>query len=58
LAFIGPEPASQRLKEFVSTISREPRNNVDFLVDLNQRPQRMIRYLIRMARACRRRTKR
>jgi len=47
-AFVEPEPATPRLKEFVSSISREPRNTVDFLVELNQRLQRTIRYLIRM----------
>jgi uncharacterized protein (DUF2126 family)/transglutaminase-like putative cysteine protease len=46
--FIEPEPAGPRLKELVQSISREPRNTVDFLVELNQRLQRMIRYLIRM----------
>ncbi len=47
-AFVAPEPAKPRLKEFVATIAREPRNTVDFLVELNQRLQRMIRYLVRM----------
>ena len=47
-AFIEPEPAGPRLLEFVAGISREPRNTVDFLVELNQRLQRLIRYLIRM----------
>ena len=47
-AFIGPEPAGPRLKEFVQSISREPRNTTDFLVELNQRLQQMIRYVVRM----------
>jgi transglutaminase-like putative cysteine protease len=47
-AFVEPEPAGPLLKELVRSISREPRNTVNFLVDLNQRLQRMIRYLIRM----------
>ncbi|HYA05584.1 MAG TPA: transglutaminase family protein [Xanthobacteraceae bacterium] len=47
-AFIAPEPAGPRLQQLLATISREPRNTVDFLVDLNQRLQRMIRYLIRL----------
>ena len=47
-AFIEPDPLTPRLKEFVASISREPRSTVNFLVDLNQRLQRMIRYLIRM----------
>jgi uncharacterized protein (DUF2126 family)/transglutaminase-like putative cysteine protease len=48
LAFIGPEPAGPRLKEFVCSISREPRRTVDFLVELNQRLQQMIKYVVRM----------
>ena len=47
-AFMEPERAGPRLKELVQSISREPRNTVDFLVELNQRLQQMIRYLIRM----------
>jgi len=47
-AFVEPEPAGPRLKDFVRSISREPRNTVDFLVELNQRLQGLIRYLIRM----------
>jgi uncharacterized protein (DUF2126 family)/transglutaminase-like putative cysteine protease len=47
-AFVDPEPAGPRLMELVHSISREQRNTVDFLVELNQRLQHMIRYLIRM----------
>src|SRR5271168_2858291 len=47
-AFAAPEPLTPRLKEFVDSISRESRNTVDFLVELNQRMQRTVRYLIRM----------
>ena len=47
-AFVEPEPAGPRLQELLQSISREPRNTVDFLVELNQRLQREIRYLIRM----------
>ncbi len=47
-AFVEPEPATPRLKEFVASIPCEPRNTVDFLVELNQRLQRMVRYLVRM----------
>ena len=47
-AFVEPEPAGPRLQEFIRSISRERRNTVDFLVDLNQRLQRQIRYLIRI----------
>jgi uncharacterized protein (DUF2126 family)/transglutaminase-like putative cysteine protease len=47
-AFVEPEPAGPRLKDLIGSISREQRNTVDFLVELNQRLQGMIRYLIRM----------
>jgi uncharacterized protein (DUF2126 family)/transglutaminase-like putative cysteine protease len=47
-AFMVPEPAGPRLTEFVASIARTPRNTVDFLVELNQRLQAMVRYLIRM----------
>src|SRR5215475_1207913 len=42
------EPVGLRLKAFLTSISRERRNTVDFLVELNQRLQREVRYLIRM----------
>ncbi len=47
-AFAEPEPAGPRLKEFLHAISRTPCNTVNFLVDLNQRLQRQISYVIRM----------
>ena len=47
-AFAEPEPAGPRLQEFIDSISRAPCNTVDFLVALNQRLQRKIRYVIRM----------
>jgi uncharacterized protein (DUF2126 family) len=47
-AFMAPEPAGPLLTELTASIPRSERNTVDFLVDLNQRLQRMIRYLIRM----------
>ena len=47
-AFVEPEPAGPLLKELIGSILREPRNTVNFLVDLNQRLHGMIRYLIRM----------
>jgi uncharacterized protein (DUF2126 family)/transglutaminase-like putative cysteine protease len=47
-AFVTPEPAGPRLAEFLRAISRAPRNTVDFLVELNQRLQQLIRYVIRM----------
>jgi uncharacterized protein (DUF2126 family) len=42
------EPAGPRLAAFLASIDRKPRNTVDFLVELNQRLQHEIRYLIRM----------
>ena len=47
-AFVEPDLATPRLKEFVASISPKPCNTVDLLVELNQLVQRMIRYLIRM----------
>ena len=41
-------PPGPRLKAFLASIDRTPRNTVDFLVDLNMRLQREIRYLIRL----------
>ncbi len=47
-AFVEREPAGPRLQALLDSISREPRNTTDFLVELNQRLQRMIGYVIRM----------
>ncbi|HXD13202.1 MAG TPA: transglutaminase family protein, partial [Xanthobacteraceae bacterium] len=47
-AFVAPEPAGPRLTDLLRSISRKKRNTIDFLVELNQRLQQMIRYLIRM----------
>ena len=47
-AFAEPEPAGPRLTEFLQSIARDNRNTVDFLVELNQRLQQKIRYVIRM----------
>src|ERR1700691_312303 len=47
-AFVEPEPAGPLLKELIRSIPRAERNTVDFLVELNQRLQGMIRYLVRM----------
>ena len=47
-SFVDPEPAGPLLKKLVELISREPRNTVDFLVELNQRLAHMIRYIVRM----------
>jgi uncharacterized protein (DUF2126 family)/transglutaminase-like putative cysteine protease len=47
-AYVTPEPAGPRLRELINSIPRERKNTVDFLVELNQRLQHMIRYVIRM----------
>ncbi len=47
-AYVGPEPAGPHLAKLIASIPREPRNTVDFLVELNQRLQQLIRYEIRM----------
>jgi uncharacterized protein (DUF2126 family)/transglutaminase-like putative cysteine protease len=47
-AYVTPEWATPRLRAFLKTISREPQKTTDFLVELNQRLQQMIKYLIRM----------
>src|SRR5271169_6583882 len=43
-----PQPAGPLLRKLICSISRTPRNTVDFLVELNQQLQHMVRYLIRM----------
>ena len=48
VAYAKPEPAGPRLREFVAAIVREPRNTVGFLVELNQRLQRQVRYIRRL----------
>src|SRR5436190_20575014 len=45
--YLDAEPAGPRLEAFLPSISREPKRTVDFLVELNQRLSREIRYLIR-----------
>src|SRR5215831_1880934 len=42
------EPAGPRLKAFLASLSLKPRNTVDFLVEVNQRLQCEIKYVIRM----------
>ena len=46
--FLDAEPAGPLLSAFLASIPRHRKNTVDFLVELNQRLQRDIRYLIRM----------
>ncbi|WP_339325398.1 transglutaminase family protein [Pararhodospirillum photometricum] len=43
-----PVAAGPGLSAFLATVSREPRRCVDFLVDLNARLQREIKYLVRL----------
>lgn len=45
---IGPIMDGSPLAEFMRTVDRTPRKTIDFLVDLNQRLQKEIAYLIRM----------
>ena len=47
-AYVQPESPGPRLQAWIASISREPRNTVDFLVELNQRLQSMIGYVVRM----------
>src|SRR3984957_13928596 len=47
-AFVEPESAGPRFAALIRSVPRTHRNTVDFLVELNQRLQGMIRYLIRM----------
>jgi uncharacterized protein (DUF2126 family) len=48
VAYVTAEPAGPRLQELVESLRGEQPNTVNFLVDVNQRLQRMVRYLIRM----------
>jgi uncharacterized protein (DUF2126 family) len=47
-AYLEPEPETPLLAEWLSGLSREPQSTVGFLVGLNQRLARDIRYVIRM----------
>src|SRR6516225_3505559 len=46
--FLEPAPLGPRLQKFLASIDRSETRIADFLVNLNQRLQRDIRYLIRM----------
>src|SRR5712671_2696707 len=46
--YLAAEAAGPHLARLLAAIPRERRNTVDFLVELNQRLQRDIRYLIRL----------
>jgi len=45
--FLNPSPAGPRLQSLLASIDHRPAWTVDFLVELNQRLHREIRYLIR-----------
>ena len=47
-AYVAPESAGPRLQALIATISSEPRNTTDFLVELNQRLHAMVRYIVRL----------
>jgi len=46
--FLEAVPAGPKLKRWVQSVERAPRKTADFLVDLNQRLQSQIKYLVRM----------
>jgi transglutaminase-like putative cysteine protease len=46
--YLAKEPASEKLKAYLAEIDRSARPTNNFMVDLNQRLSRDIRYLIRM----------
>jgi uncharacterized protein (DUF2126 family)/transglutaminase-like putative cysteine protease len=46
--YLVAEPKGPLLDGFLAQTSREKRNTVDFLVELNQRLQQTIRYIVRM----------
>ena len=46
--YLAAGPLTPRLRQLLDSIDRRPRRIVDFLVELNQRLQQDIRYLIRM----------
>ena len=46
--YLDAQPAGPRLAAFLASVPRDRKNTVDFLVELNQRLQRDISYLIRM----------
>jgi transglutaminase-like putative cysteine protease len=46
--YLAPEPTGERFEAYLATISREAKNTVTFLVDLNLRLSQDIRYVIRM----------
>lgn len=47
-AYLDRDPPGPLLADYVDTLARSAKNTVDFLVDLNQRLSRDIKYVIRM----------
>lgn len=46
--YLVPDPATPLLRDYLAGVDRAPKPTIDFLVALNQRLQKDIRYLIRM----------
>ena len=46
--YVTPEPPGPRLRQFLDSTDLTPRRTMDFLVELNQRVQRMVGYVIRL----------
>jgi uncharacterized protein (DUF2126 family)/transglutaminase-like putative cysteine protease len=46
--YLRPEAPGPRMRALLDSVPRGPRRTVDFLVDLNQRLQRDVRYLVRL----------
>ncbi|MGE0572787.1 MAG: DUF2126 domain-containing protein [Dehalococcoidia bacterium] len=47
-AYVQPEPAGPRLKDYLSNITGLPTRTVEFVVELNRLLQEQVRYVIRM----------
>jgi uncharacterized protein (DUF2126 family) len=46
--YLQPSPATPKLREFLATIDRTPKNTVTFLVDLNSSLRQVVDYVIRL----------
>ncbi len=46
--YLAVDPAGDKLRDYLATISREPMRTTNFLVDVNMRLQQAIKYLIRL----------
>jgi transglutaminase-like putative cysteine protease len=47
-AYLDPEPAGPLPQTLINSTSREPRNTADFLVELNQCIQSIVKYIVRL----------